>query len=257
MLQLNLSGSYIQDMDFDGYGLSYVDNKMIKVKGVVAGQKVKVKINEGIVKKLLDEAGIDEYEFLGIEGGPDVFAYRNKMEYIFGKDNKGNLKLGLHKKGRFYDIVTTRDCRIVDNDFAKCIGIVLNFAEKYNLPVYNGKTHEGYLRHMVVRKAAKSVELLVNIVTTSQNYHDFLELVEILKGADFKGKLVSILHTINDSLSDAVICEKLIVLYGRDYFIEDILGLKFKISAFSFFLTNSKGAEKLYSIAREFAGDLS
>ncbi|MDN5317299.1 MAG: rRNA (uracil1939-C5)-methyltransferase, partial [Thermoanaerobacterium sp.] len=87
--------------------------------------------------------------------------------------------------------------------------------------------------------------------------HDFSKLVDELRSIKLNGKLIGILHTVNDSYSDAVKCEKLTVLYGRDYIMEEILGLKFKISAFSFFQTNSKGAERLYSVAREFAGDIS
>lgn len=216
-----------------------------------------LKVKENIVKKLIDKAGIKDYEFLGIEGSPREYAYRNKMEYTFGKDKEENQVLGLHKKGRFYEIVMTDRCRIVDDDFVKALKVVFNYAVKHQLSFYNVRTHEGYLRHLVVRKASKVGELLINIVTTTQMQHDFSEIIEILKNTDFEGNLVGILHTINDSLSDAVLCERLNILSGRDYLIEEILGLKFKISAFSFFQTNSYGAERLYATAREFAGNLS
>ncbi|MEA4825546.1 MAG: 23S rRNA (uracil(1939)-C(5))-methyltransferase RlmD, partial [Clostridium sp.] len=78
---------------------------------------------------------------------------------------------------------------------------------------------------------------------------------EILKGLNYMGELKGILHTINDSLYDEVQADRIETLFGRDYIIEEILGLKFKISPFSFFQTNSQGAEKLYSIVREFMGD--
>jgi len=296
----------IDDMNLEGYGLSYLDDSIIKVRSAIKGQKVKVKIKkikgeeieadivevlerspmesddvcnhfgkcggcaylninyedqlkikEDYVKKLLDEAGIKDFEFLGIIGSPDVFSYRNKMEYTFGKDDNGIMQLGLHVKGRYYDIITTEDCRIVDSDFIACLKNVLEYAKQHSLPHHNIKTHEGYLRHLVIRKAANTGEILINIVTTSQIKHDFSKLVNELRNIKLNGKLVGILHTVNDSYSDAVKCEKLTVLYGRDYIMEEILGLKFKISAFSFFQTNSKGAEKLYSIAREFAGEIS
>ncbi|ADL68399.1 RNA methyltransferase, TrmA family [Thermoanaerobacterium thermosaccharolyticum DSM 571] len=216
-----------------------------------------LKLKEDYVKKLLDEAGIKDFEFLGIVRSPDAFLYRNKMEYTFGKDDNGISQLGLHVKGRFYDIVTTEDCRIVDSDFITCLKNVLRYVEEHGLPHYNIKTHEGYLRHLVVRKAANTGEVIINVVTTSQIKHDFSKLVDELRSIKLNGKLIGILHTVNDSYSDAVKCEKLTVLYGRDYIMDEILGLKFKISAFSFFQTNSKGAEKLYSIAREFAGEIS
>lgn len=216
-----------------------------------------LKLKEDYVKKLLDEAGIKDFEFLGIVRSPDVFSYRNKMEYTFGKDDNGISQLGLHVKGRYYDIVTTEDCRIVDSDFIACLKNVLDYAKQHSLPYYNIKTHEGYMRYLVIRKAANTGEVIINVVTTSQIKHDFSKLVDELRSIKLNGKLIGILHTVNDSYSDAVKCEKLTVLYGRDYIMEEILGLKFKISAFSFFQTNSKGAEKLYSIAREFAGEIS
>ena len=96
---------------------------------------------------------------------------------------------------------------------------------------------------------------MVNIVTSSQEDFDMTEYTEMLLNLEIEAEIVSILHTINDGLADAVQCDELRVLYGRDYINEELLGLKFTISPFSFFQTNTKGAEKLYSIAREFVGD--
>ncbi|ADD02847.1 RNA methyltransferase, TrmA family [Thermoanaerobacter italicus Ab9] len=216
-----------------------------------------LKIKENIVKKLLEKEGIKDYKFLGIVKSPKEHGYRNKMEYTFGKDKEGNAALGLHRKGRFYEVIMTDKCNIVDGDFIKALTLTFDYAINKRLPFYDKKTHEGFLRHLVVRKASKSREILLNIVTTTQLKHDFTELIEIYKNANFGSHLVGVLHTQNDSWSDAVVCERLEVLYGRDYLIEEILDLKFKISAFSFFQTNSYGAEKLYETVREFAGDVS
>lgn len=214
-------------------------------------------IKEDILKKLFEKEGITEYEFLGIVKSPKEYGYRNKMEYTFGKDKDGNLALGLHRKGRFYEVIKTDECNIVENDFLKALNITFDYAIKEGLPFYDKKTHKGFLRHLVVRKASKSGEILLNIVTTTQLQHDFTELIEKYKNANFESRLVGVLRTQNDSWSDAVVCERLEMLYGRNYLIEEILDLKFKISAFSFFQTNSYGAEKLYEIVREFAGDVS
>jgi len=216
-----------------------------------------LKIKKDVVLKLLEKEGVKDFEFLGIEGSPKVYGYRNKMEYTFGTDREGKRALGLHKKGKFYEVIMTDKCNIVDEDFTKALSLTFNYALEKNLPFYDKKTHEGYLRHLVVRKASKNGELLINIVTTTQLKHKFDDLVELYRSANFSSTLVGVLHTYNDSWSDAVICEKLEVLYGRDYLIEELLGLKFKISAFSFFQTNSYGAERIYSTVREFAGDVS
>ena len=84
-----------------------------------------------------------------------------------------------------------------------------------------------------------------------------LPFTDMLLSLPVRGKIVSVLHTVNDSLSDVVQSDRTDVLYGRDYINEKLLGLDFKISEFSFFQTNSAGAEVLYETAREFIGDMS
>ncbi|PAB60673.1 23S rRNA (uracil(1939)-C(5))-methyltransferase RlmD [Anaeromicrobium sediminis] len=215
-----------------------------------------VQLKEKLVKKLLDDAGIKGYEFEGIEKSPEVYEYRNKMEYSFGDETKGGiLNLGMHKRGSFQSVVTVDECKLVDNDFNKILKTALDYFREKEVPHYNAKTHKGFLRHFIVRKAKGTEEILVNLVTSTQMDMDMSELVEKTKSLDLKGKLVGYLHTFNDNLSDCVTNERLEILYGRDYFYEEILGLKFKISAFSFFQTNPLGAEKLYSIAMDYMGD--
>ena len=82
-----------------------------------------------------------------------------------------------------------------------------------------------------------------------------MPLVQEVLGLPLEGKVVGFLHIINDSLADIVKSDETKVLYGQDYFYEELLGLKFKITPFSFFQTNSLGAEVLYSTAREFVGE--
>ncbi|QZY53725.1 23S rRNA (uracil(1939)-C(5))-methyltransferase RlmD [Crassaminicella profunda] len=215
-----------------------------------------MKMKADLVKGLLDEAGIMGYEFLGIEPSPEVFAYRNKMEYSFGNEKKGGeLNLGMHKKGKFRDVVTVDHCKIVDEDFNMILATMLNYFRGKDVPLYNNKTHEGYLRHFIVRKAKKTKEIVINLVTSTQITFDMTELVEIMKNLNLTGKLVGFIHTFNDNIADTVVNEHTKVLWGQDFFTEEILGLKFKISAFSFFQTNSLGAEKLYSMVLDFMGD--
>ena len=220
----------------------------------------------GQVKKLLDdalveagqvnEAGEADYPFLGIKGSPKEFAYRNKMEFSFGDEYKdGPLSLGLHKKGSTYDVLTACDCKIVHEDFTKILTCVLAYFKERNASYYHKISHEGYLRHLLVRRAENTGEILVNLVTTSQEEWDLMPLVQEVLGLPLEGKVVGFLHIINDSLADVVKSDETKVLYGQDYFYEELLGLKFKITPFSFFQTNSRGAEVLYSTAREFVGE--
>ena len=208
------------------------------------------------VLKLFEEQDIRGFEFLGIEGSPDERVYRNKMEYTFGDEVKGGpLTLGMHKKGRHLDIITVDDCRLVDEDFIKVLTSTVEYFGQKELPYYRINSHQGFLRNLVVRKGVNTNQLMVNIVTTTQIDFDMTEYKDMILNLGTKAEVVSILHTINDGLADAVNCDELRVLHGRDYIEEVVLGLRFKISPFSFFQTNTLGAEKLYSMAREFVGD--
>ena len=178
------------------------------------------------------------------------------MEFSFGDEYKdGPLSLGLHKKGSTYDVLTACDCKIVHEDFTKILTCVLAYFKERNASYYHKISHEGYLRHLLVRRAENTGEILVNLVTTSQEEWDLMPLVQEVLGLPLEGKVVGFLHIINDSLADIVKSDETKVLYGQDYFYEELLGLKFKITPFSFFQTNSLGAEVLYSTAREFVGE--
>ena len=186
---------------------------------------------------------------------------RNKMEFSFGDEYKdGPLALGMHKRGSFYDLVTVSDCRIVDSDFRKILMTTLAFFEEKKIPYFHRRTHEGYLRNLLVRKAVKTEEILIDIVTTSQReLIGGIEEDELYKEYSYRiissglqGRVRGILHTKNDSVADVVKNEWTEVHYGEEFFYEELLGLRFKISPFSFFQTNSLGAEVLYQTARDF-----
>ena len=217
-----------------------------------------LKIKESQVRGMMEEAIQDkcEYQWLGIKGSPVQEKYRNKMEFSFGDAYKGGpLALGQHKRGSFYDILTVTECQIVDEDFRAILKATAEFFGEKGLPFFHKMTHVGYLRHLLVRKAVKTQEILVDLVTTTQMEND-AEILEqwkdVLCALPLKGELKGVLRTKNDSLADVVQNEGTEILFGQDFFYEELLGLRFKISPFSFFQTNSLGAEVLYETAREF-----
>ena len=215
-----------------------------------------LKLKEGQIKRLLDSALCKPYEWEGIKPSPINEEYRNKMEFTFGDEIKdGPLALGMHKRGSFYDIVTVKDCRIVDEDYRKILSSTLEFFEKEGLAYYHRLRHEGYLRHLLVRKAKYTGQILVAIVTTSQNDFDMERYKDMLLKLDVSGSFASIQHIINDSLADVVKADETRILFGSDHIEDKILGLDFTISTFSFFQTNTLSAEVLYSTARDYIGD--
>lgn len=215
-----------------------------------------LKMKERQIKEMMDEAVNGDYIWEGVKPSPVQMAYRNKMEFSFGDEYKdGPLALGMHKRGSFHDIVNVSECQIVDADYRKILTAVLTFAQNTGLPYYHRMRHTGFYRHLLVRKAVKTGEILIDIVTSTGYELDKKGLVDAILALELEGTIAGILHTKNDSLADVVKDEGTEVLYGQDYFYEELLGLKFKITPFSFFQTNSLGAEVLYETARNYIGE--
>ncbi len=225
-----------------------------------------LKIKEEQVRRLLApvlSGQQEDWHYENAKANPAVFGYRNKMEFTFGDEMKdGPLALGMHRRGSFYDIVSVKDCQIVDEDYRKILACTLRFFQEKKeeglaVSFYHRLRHDGYLRHLLVRKAARTGEILLALVTTTQTEGiPETELLtawqEQLQQLPLQGEIVGIMHVKNDSQADVVQSDETVLLCGRDYFYEELLGLKFKISLFSFFQTNSFSAELLYNTAREF-----
>ena len=229
-------------------------------------EQKKLKLNQ--VKALLD-AVYPDFPLDECVESPRIWEYRNKMEFSFGDEVKdGPLTLGLHKRGSFYDIVSVPECQIIDEDLRKVLKTTQDFFRNAKLggksiDFYHKMRHEGVLRHLLVRKGLKTGEMLICLVTSSQGGIDSAEGKQLLEkykdtllALETTGTFAGILHMTNDSLSDVVKADAVDILYGKEYFYDELLGLRFRITPFSFFQTNSAGAEKLYSLAREYIGDL-
>ncbi len=219
------------------------------------GEQLKMKACQ--VKELMDGVVDAEYLFEGLKESPQEFGYRNKMEFSFGDEYKdGPLTLGLHKKGSTYDVLTAGDCKLVHSDMNRILLCTLKFFGERGVTYYKKMQHTGYLRHLLLRRGDATGEILICLVTTSQEEYDLEPLKKELLNQELEGNVVGILHIINDSLSDVVKNDETRILFGRDYFYERILGMEFKITPFSFFQPNSRGAEVLYRTVREYIGDI-
>lgn len=225
-------------------------------QGTSYEEQLKIKENE--VLSLLDKKDIKPENIMPIEPAPCQYRYRNKMEYTFGDQVKdGPMTLGMHQKRRFMSIVTVDECQLVHDDFNKILRATLDFCTERGYKHYHKKSHRGLMRNLIVRRGVHTNELLANIVTSSEPGFDEEAFVEMLKGLDLEFELIGILRTFNDNIADAVNCEELKILDGRDYYMEKIMGLEFKVSAFSFFQTNIEAVENLYSYAISLIDDFS
>ena len=295
----------INDLEFPCIGIVNFENKIVKVKNTLPGQKIKARvvrskkdsaeakllevlenafyeqepsckhfnlcggctyqtvpymnqleIKAKQVKNILDEILTENYEFLPIVPSPKKTGYRNKMEFSFGDEIKeGPLTLGMHRKNSFHSIINTYECQIVDEDFRQILCQILDYFRGNSQTYYHKTTNIGFLRYLLVRKAEKTGEILINLITTSQSTLNEKEFVELILAMNLEGKVKCIAHSIFDGVADAAKADSMKVLYGNDQITEELLGLKFNISSFSFFQTNSLGAEKLYLIVRDFIGN--
>ena len=237
-------------------------------QGVPYEEQLRIKEDE--VRGLLDAKSINYGEFLPIQAAPSRYAYRNKMEYTFGDEVKnGPTTLGMHPRGRFMSIITVDQCQLVHEDFNTILRATLDFVESKGYSHYHKKRHTGLMRHLIIRRGVHTGELLVNVVTASDTGAKatnpemdggevFVEAgyAEMIMNLKLENQVVGVLRTINDRLADAVYCDELRILSGRDYYNEEIMGLSFRVSAFSFFQTNTYGAEVLYGKVREYAEEV-
>ena len=229
-----------------------------------------LKIKEAQIRRLMDGVCQGDYSFEGILGSPLPEGYRNKMEFSFGDAYKGGpLELGMHRRGSFHDVVSAEGCRIVHEDFSCILAETRAYFADLGVGFYRKLQHTGYLRHLLVRRAVKTGEILTALVTTGQNgllpanpgenaeeaeRRILEEWEQRLRKLPLEGHFAGILHIRNDSLADVVRSDETRILYGQDFFYEELLGLKFRITPFSFFQTNSLGAEVLYETVREYVG---
>ena len=211
-----------------------------------------LRIKDDLVKTLIDKKGLKVNTLLPIEESPDMYRYRNKMEFTFGdSEREGELKLGFHEKGNYRNIVDIHSCQLVDTDYNEILNAVRQFAFQNNYDFYNKKKHNGFLRHLVIRSGIRTSEIIVNLVTSSSNLSTFNSkaFVSLLTSLKLNNELVGILHTVNDNIRDTATGEDIRILYGRDYYMERIMELDFKVRMGSFFQTNVVAAENLYKYA--------
>jgi 23S rRNA (uracil-5-)-methyltransferase RumA len=178
------------------------------------------------------------------------------MEFAFGDAYRdGPLALGIRRKRSYYEVATPSNCALIPGDFAAILTYVLQYCRESGETFYHRKRHTGTLRHLTVRCGEFTGQLLVNLVTTAETGLDTAAMARGITGLALEGQVNGVLHSLNDGVADAVKNENVRIVTGCDHFHEKINGLAFRISAFSFFQTNSAGAEVLYSVVREMAGE--
>ena len=225
-------------------------------------KEVKIKSTITTFEKILGDKiqVFDEY----IES-PELFFYRNKMEYSFSSieydvENKVDIDdafaLGFKHRGTWWKVESlNKPCGLFDESFEKKLPLIRKILESSNLPAWHPPQKKGFFRHLVVRKSFSKNEFLINLVTSSEGIDSFdpSAFIEILLNS-FGDKIKGIIHTVNDDVSDRSKIENGYskLLFGENRIIENINELNFHISMESFFQTNPKCAEKLYNKAIDY-----
>ncbi|MFD0962702.1 23S rRNA (uracil(1939)-C(5))-methyltransferase RlmD [Pseudofulvibacter geojedonensis] len=211
-----------------------------------------------LFKRIGKVANIED-KFDEFISSPSVHHYRNKMEYGFSairydhdlKTDVDEFSLGFKKRGTWWcGENLDKDSGLFDKQVEDNLKLVREFCEKSELAPWHAPKREGFFRFLVVRKSFDSDELLFNLVTTSPDLpkFDMDGFVSLFKEM-FGNRLAGILHTINDEVGDRTLSSTGTsrLVYGKEKIVENLLGLNFEISMKSFFQTNPKSAEKLYS----------
>ncbi|MCQ2561974.1 MAG: 23S rRNA (uracil(1939)-C(5))-methyltransferase RlmD, partial [Clostridia bacterium] len=218
-----------------------------RYQGVEYEKQLKEK--EDAVKKLLEAGGFSPQLVKPIKPCPQEEHYRNKMDYTFGNEMiDGPLQLGMHERKRFMSVVYAGKCHIVPEDFNRILDAALEFCRAKNYSFYHRKRHEGLLRYLILREGVRTGQILVNIVT-SEGEFDEEGFVNCIMSTKTDDEICGIIHTVDFGRSDAVNPGEIRVLQSCDYYMERIMDLDFKVSAFSFFQTNVPAAERLYKDA--------
>jgi len=206
--------------------------------------EAQLRIKEQFVRESLERlAGLCEVPIRPILPAPRPFHYRNKMEFSFHPQ----AVLGLHERGRFDRILGIDRCLLPSPLVSEILREVKAFVQTRRLSLYDNRTHQGLLRHLVVREGIRTGQVMVGIVTAPGPFPEGPELARTL--VDRHPGITSIVWVQSGSLSDALRVDHLEVLHGRAFIEEELLGFRFRIGIETFFQTNPLAAEQLVQLA--------
>jgi len=191
------------------------------------------------------------------------FAYRNKMEFTFSdrrwylpdqldrRKQGGDFALGLHVPGAFQKVIDIEACLLQHEMGNRILNLVRTYARDSGIPVYGLKSHQGFWRYLTIRNSSASGEWMVNIVTSEEREDIVQPLADLIKSR-FE-QVATVVNNINSRGASVAVGERETVLSGNGYITDKIGPFTFRISANSFFQTNSRGAEQLYRTVVRYA----
>ena len=215
--------------------------------------KDQLELKENLAFGILKEMdGFRDTEFLPIVPSEGKFFYRNKMEFSFAPGEGGEPGLGLHPRGKWYEVFDLVECFLQSPTSNRVIEIFRRYTRKNRLMAYHQKSRSGFLRYLTIREGKNTQEFLFHLITTEGKLPGINELVdEIDRAVEGRWGLV---HSVTGRKAGVAHGERSRVIWGMGYIRETIGDLTFRVSPDSFFQTNTHQGEKLYRTIREFAG---
>jgi 23S rRNA (uracil1939-C5)-methyltransferase len=225
--------------------------------------KAQLQFKERFVKEALERIGkVEVREWLPIAGSENEYFYRNKLEYTFSakrwltpaemanENITAKRGLGYHIAGMFDKVLDVRNCYLQPDPSNDIRNTLKAYAFEKELSFFDIRNKEGFLRTLMIRNSLAG-ELMVLLSVYEWREKELFDLLEFIK-TKFPA-ITSLLYTHNPKGNDTLAGLEIKTFAGRDHIIEEMEGLRFKVSARSFFQTNSAQAHRLYSIARDFA----
>lgn len=190
---------------------------------------------------------------LPIVPSPAEWRYRNKMDFTFGTNDRGETVLGFHRPGMFWQIVEVSACLLQPEPLDRLLAALTGWVKRKGLTAYRQKTHSGFLRHFILRHSVASGEVVAVLLTNAGELPDKEEMIDELRAAcpELKG-FVWGRHT---SMADFARMEEEVWRWGEPWTFEKLEGLSFRVSPLSFFQVNTRAAEKLYGVVRDLLGE--
>lgn len=201
------------------------------------------------VNDALQRIGKINFKIEEIHGAANILRYRNKATFPVGVDKESGFKIGIFQQ-RSHNIIDINECLIQSEEAQTVVKIIRQWMSEYKIPAYNEENRSGLLRHIFIRTNYK-YEVLVCLVTTKKEIPHFNNLIKLFKSSHIK--IVGLVQNIQIENTNVIFGEQFHTLWKENYITDRILGLDFKLSVASFFQVNRNQAEKLYTIAMDFA----
>ncbi len=192
----------------------------------------------------------DQIPMEPIMGMENPWRYRNKAQFPFGKNKKGEIITGFYA-GRTHDIIEQEDCLLGVEENKEILEIIRNFMKEYKIEPYDEKNHSGLVRHALIRKAFATGELMVCLVINGRSLPAAGELAKRLQAMP---GMTSISCSVNQEKTNVIMGREIVNIWGPGYITDRIGEVTYRISPLSFYQVNPGQTKKLYDTALEFAG---